>query len=138
MDDKQRAITETDAHIRRMEAVQTPGIEGLMEGLRALWGVAIEAVMDARERMGSIWDAAAPGITEAVTDVRKRVVEEGWFGREVSPKEMEVTHHGGIHGKADDRPASAHQGFYDLCRANEQMKPPEPPDQGRQAPDMDR
>ena len=103
---------------------------GVMEGLRALWGDLKErpvetlwsGVADVHRQGGNIWDSLRESVGEAIGDIRKKVVEEGYFGREVSPKEMEVTHHaaGGI---AEAGEPSPKMGFAELMAAQSALQP---------------
>lgn len=65
--------------------------------------------------LGALWDAFAPSIGEALIDVRKKL-EELWFGREVTPTEMAVTHHG-RHSETTLTPLT----FQDIMRAQAMM-----------------
>lgn len=71
-----------------------------------------------RDAAGKLWDAVAPSVADAVTDVRQKVIEEPWFGRAVTPElvkeidqpsvdtsrispEASPPGDGGVHGKAE-------------------------------------
>lgn len=50
--------------------------------------VAAVALYDAA---GSLWDSLASGFSAAFTDIYKKIFEEGWFGREVSAREVDIS-----------------------------------------------
>ncbi|OJW33051.1 MAG: hypothetical protein BGO51_24400 [Rhodospirillales bacterium 69-11] len=142
---EQRSREMQDAE-RRLEADSRVSITearayGALEGLQALWGdlqerplsVIWQGVRDVREQWGGLWDSLRDGVAEAVADIRKKVFEEGFYGREVTPKEMEVTHH-------DHRPASPESavkppGFEDLMRTRGMCQPEAANDPGRPTPE---
>ena len=43
--------------------------------------------MAARSGSEGFWDALFSGLADAIADARHKVVEEGWFGRQVTPNE---------------------------------------------------
>lgn len=52
-----------------------------------------------RQSAGKVWDAVAGPLADALTDIRQKVVEEGWFGRAVTPELVKEIDQPGIHGK---------------------------------------
>jgi hypothetical protein len=129
-----------------MEAERRDRAEARMPHLSAreklenfMWGTPVrdkQGVMTGRKRDGAI-HTLAEGIGEAFADIRKKCVEEGWFGREVTPREVTYPG-GGIHGHHDQKSSVIEVNFYELCKTNEQQKPSPSPDQGKEVAGMDR
>ena len=79
---------------------------------------------------GAVWDAVAPAIGDAITDVRKKL-EEFFWGREVSAKEIDITR--------EPPSADMRMSFRDLIDMQAAMLPnaPERADQARHEPEID-
>lgn len=90
-----------------------------------------------RQSAGKLWDAVAGPLADALTDIRQKVVEEGWFGRAVTPQLVKEIDQPGIHGKpvadAAATPASLEGGVHGQPEAGVSEKGPTP--EGQRQPE---
>lgn len=89
--------------------------------------------------MGLLADIIA-GFGEAVSDIRHKLVEEGWFGRQVTDREApatldEVTSGRTIHDASWEPPR---QSFEEAWSPSSKDPTPDAPSPGREGPDLDR
>lgn len=78
----------------------------------------------------ALWDTLAPAIGEAITDINKKVFEEGWFGRETTAREVDVSR--------EPPSADMRMGFRELIAMQAAMLPhtPDRADQARHEPEV--
>lgn len=83
-----------------------------------------------RAPYAALWDALAPALGEAITDIRKKF-EEAAYGREVTPREMDISR--------EPLSVETRMGFRELIAMQAAMLPntPERADQARHEPELD-
>lgn len=92
---------------------------------------AVASAVALYDGIGALWDVLAPAFGEAITDIYKKVFEEGWFSREVSAKEIDISR--------DPPSIETRMGFKEIMALQQAMLPhtPEKAAQARHEPEID-